>query len=62
MGVQGSGIDAVGIDEFTGACEATRHLIEEGHRRIGVLVTPQYQTAEKYSGYTAAMRGAGLPI
>ena len=51
VGIEGSGIDAVGIDEYAGAYDATRHLIDEGHRRIGALVTPQYQTNRKYSGY-----------
>ena len=62
VGIQDSGIDAVGIDEYAGAYDATRHLIEEGHRRIGVLVAPQYRTAQKYNGYTAAMAAAGLPV
>jgi len=62
VGIEDSGIDAVGIDEYAGAYDATRHLIEEGHRRIGALVTPQYQTALKYNGYTAAMASASLPI
>jgi LacI family transcriptional regulator len=62
VGIEDSGIDAVGVDEYAGAYDATRHLIEEGHRRIAALVTPQYQTALKYDGYTAAMASAGLPI
>ena len=62
VGIEDSGIDAVGIDEYAGAYDATRHLIEEGHSRIGALMTPQYQTALKYNGYTAAMASAGLPI
>ena len=60
VGIEDSGIDAVGIDEYAGAYDATRHLIDEGHRRIGALVTPQYQTNRKYSGYVDALASAGL--
>ena len=60
VGIENSGIDAVGIDEYAGAYDATRHLIDEGHRRIGALVTPQYGTNRKYSGYVDALASAGL--
>jgi DNA-binding LacI/PurR family transcriptional regulator len=62
VGIEDSGIDAVGIDEYAGAWDATRHLIACGHRRIGALITPQYQTDRKYSGYADALRAAGLSV
>jgi LacI family transcriptional regulator len=60
VGIEGSGLDAVGIDEYAGAHDATRHLIAAGHRRIGALITPQYGTSRKYSGYVDALASAGL--
>jgi DNA-binding LacI/PurR family transcriptional regulator len=60
IGMEGSGIDAVGIDEYAGAFEATRHLINEGHSRIGALVPAEYQTNPKYAGYRDALRSVGL--
>ena len=62
VGIEGSGIDAVGIDEHAGAYDATRHLIEGGHRRIAALVTPQYQTDRKFRGYAEALASAGLSV
>ncbi len=62
VGIENSGIDAVGIDEYAGAYDATRHLIEQGHRRIGALVTPQYQTMQKYSGYLDALSSAATKM
>jgi LacI family transcriptional regulator len=60
VGIAEAGIDAVGIDEYAGAYEATAHLVREGHRRIGVVVTPQYETTQKFSGYQEALASAGL--
>lgn len=60
IGMEGSGIDAVGIDEYAGAFAATRHLIDEGHSRIGVLVPAEYHTNPKYAGYRGALLSAGL--
>jgi LacI family transcriptional regulator len=62
VGVQDSGIDVVGIDEFVGAHDATRHLVDQGHRRIGALVMLQYGTSQKHDGYVAALEAAGLPV
>lgn len=62
VGLREAGIDVVGIDEFTGAYDATRHLIDRGHRRIGTLI-PEVGTPQKKSeGYLEALRAAGLAI
>lgn len=47
-----------------GGYQATRHLIELGHTRIGVLTGPSgKRTAEeRYSGFQEAMNEAGLDI
>ncbi len=50
-------------DNDAGARLATRHLIERGYRQIacvGALDSPQRQFAERYEGYAAAMRDAGM--
>lgn len=51
-------------DDRAGAEEATRVLIERGHRRIAFLNGPQkYQSArERYDGYCAALSAAGIPV
>lgn len=59
--------DSVMADDFGGAYQAVQHLIQLGHRRIAVitgrhpedhLLAPSYQ--ERYRGYLAACRDAGL--
>jgi LacI family transcriptional regulator len=53
----------VGVDNVTGAREATRHLIELGHRRVAFLGgSPEYDyTTLRHQGYADALRAAGLP-
>ena len=47
-----------------GAYQATKHLIEQGYRRIGTLAG--YMNSEAYvarlDGYRKAMMGSGLPV
>ncbi|MEN6499071.1 MAG: LacI family DNA-binding transcriptional regulator [Rectinema sp.] len=56
--------DQVLVDNETGAYEAVRALIREGHRRIGFLGgKPEVTTAgERFAGYCRAMEEAGLAI
>ena len=55
------GIDVVSVDDRSGAHRAVKHLIDLGHRRIGLL-NPQAQTSnsEKYEGYQRALAEAGI--
>ena len=55
-------IDSVMVDNTGGAYEATSHLLERGHRRIGCVSGPaDISTAqERVEGYRRALRGAGL--
>jgi LacI family transcriptional regulator len=58
------GVTQIGADYVQGAYLATRHLLELGHRRIGVL-TLSVETANsqaKLRGYQDAMQEAGLPV
>lgn len=49
---------------FEGGYLATRHLIENGHKEIGILAGYLYKTTAKarYEGFVKAMEEAGLPI
>ncbi|MBR6883925.1 MAG: LacI family DNA-binding transcriptional regulator [Bacteroidales bacterium] len=51
-------------NNFQGAYEATKHLVEQGYRRIGTLAG--YMNSEAYAarldGYRKALEDSGLPI
>lgn len=55
-------IDCVMVDNHRGAYLATQHLIELGHRRIGIICGPaKYKTLQqRLHGYLAALRDAGI--
>jgi LacI family transcriptional regulator len=55
---------AVMVNNLEGAFEATRHLIELGHRRIAIITGPVAVStaAERVEGFRNAMGMAGLPI
>ena len=61
VGARNSGLDAVGVDEFQAAFEATTHLIALGHTRIGAL-SPIKKNRLKTDGFIHAHRIHGLPI
>ncbi len=54
----------VGIDNFASAYEATRYLLQLGHRRIAHILGPQhyYCAIERFQGYCCALRDAGLSL
>ncbi len=53
--------DAVLVANDKGGFLATQHLIDQGHRRIAMLVAPSYYTTgQRTNGYRRALRGAGL--
>lgn len=61
VGDPDAGIDAVCVDERRGAYKAVRHLIELGHRRIGMLDGGNpLGNSEKHEGYLRAHAEAGL--
>ena len=55
---------SVRIDNRAAAREATRHLLELGHRRIGFISGAQGSelTADREKGFKAAMKKAGIKI
>ena len=57
------GISYVGIDNRFAAQRMTHHLIELGHRRIGIIVGPYSRTARikhRLEGYRDALEEAGI--
>lgn len=60
-----SQIPFVDVNAFDGAAAATRHLIELGHKRIGMITNAsmEYTSArERHQGYVHALKEAGLPF
>ncbi|HBQ64591.1 MAG TPA: LacI family transcriptional regulator [Clostridiales bacterium] len=56
------GTDTVLVDNFLASYEATQHLIQAGHRRIGIITGPGtiYTARERYRGYMQAMKDSGI--
>ena len=52
----------VTVDNYLGAYQATRLLLERGYERVGLVTTnsAQVQMAEREKGYHAAMRESGV--
>lgn len=59
-----SRLTVVDVDNHAAALAATRHLLDLGHRRIGLLCDNGNHsfTAERYAGYHAALESAGVPV
>lgn len=57
-----AGISYIDAGNAYGGMLATRHLIELGHRRVGVItgVTDTQETRDRLDGYIHALSGAGL--
>lgn len=62
MGLTDTPIDInIGISQYEAGGLATRHLIELGHRRIGILAARlDSRTRKRVAGYSDAMKAAGL--
>jgi DNA-binding LacI/PurR family transcriptional regulator len=61
--VPGLELDYTGTDNVTAAYQATKHLIENGHKRIAHMTSLSMTDAasERLAGYQKAMADAGLP-
>ena len=55
---------SVGSADWSGAFAATRHLLDLGHRRIGIVTGPDDMIASvaRVSGFRAALDAAGVPL
>jgi DNA-binding LacI/PurR family transcriptional regulator len=60
--VPGLDVSCIVNDDFAGAREVTRHLLDLGHRRIGLVAEPlsYFSAQERRRGFRAALRDAGL--
>lgn len=56
-------VDAVVTDNFQSGYLATRYLLDQGHRRIGLIRGPSHLTpsAQRVAGYLRALEEAGIP-
>jgi LacI family transcriptional regulator len=52
------------VDNFNGAYQATRHLLDQGSRHIGfvTLDSTQIQMSDRLAGYTAALNEEGIKL
>jgi LacI family transcriptional regulator len=55
------GVDSVRPNDELGAAEATRHLIDRGHRRIAMVDGPEGSGSSRRDGFRRALADAGLP-
>lgn len=61
--IPGLEIDYVTTDNFDGGYEITRHLIEQGHLKIGVVFSSLFSTERlRYAGYKKALTDHNIPI
>ncbi|WP_179225516.1 LacI family DNA-binding transcriptional regulator [Hymenobacter mucosus] len=62
--LDGLDVSAVVIDDREGGYQATKHLIQQGYRRIAHFGGPQYLNIYKHrrQGYIDALLEAGLPV
>ena len=56
------GLAIVAVDNFSGAKQATQHLIDQARRKIGIITGPLnwWEARERYAGWEAAMHQAHL--
>ncbi|GAB4413881.1 MAG: LacI family DNA-binding transcriptional regulator [Anaerolineae bacterium] len=54
----------IDVDGLSGMRQLVRHLVERGHRRIALILSPANLvfTAVRYEGYAQGLAEAGLPI
>ncbi|MFD2923038.1 LacI family DNA-binding transcriptional regulator [Halobacillus naozhouensis] len=60
--VEGVQLDEILVDNLEGGYQATEHLLELGHRKIGFIggQLDSYATSERYKGYEKAFNDYGL--
>jgi LacI family transcriptional regulator len=61
MGPQ-AGLAVVAIDNRDGGRQATQHLIDQGHRKIGIITGPLtwWEARERFAGWREALELAGI--
>lgn len=63
-GPENPNLVSVDVDNFAGAYKATNHLIELGHRNIGIMLADldMQEAADRYAGYKKAHEDAGIEV
>jgi LacI family transcriptional regulator len=63
-GEPGPDVPSVGATNWNGGLTATRHLLELGHRRVGMIGGPRDMLCSRarVDGYRAALETAGVPV
>ncbi len=58
------GVSGVWVDNFAGGYEATKHLLQLGHRRIGIVLGPvdAPESIQRLDGYKRALKDCGIPF
>ncbi len=58
------GLDAVTVDSFSGAYEATSHLLDLGHRKVATITGPHHlaPARDRLNGFRAALEERGLEV
>lgn len=56
--------NTVNVTNYQGAYDATKYLIDLGHRRIGIIAAPQHidSASDRLQGYKAALADFEVPI
>ena len=62
--VEGTDVETINFDNRGGAYEMTKHLIGQGHQRIGFLKGPEgsYDALARLDGYRAALQDHGIEL
>lgn len=60
--VAGMSVDSVTVENAAGATRAVEHLIDMGHKRVGIVTSGagSSSTAQRIKGYRTALRNAGI--
>jgi len=62
-GVDGVAAPRVLYDNYAAGYLGTKHLIDQGARRLAYIASPVYLSSEqRYQGFLGALRDAGLPV
>ncbi|MDS1272402.1 LacI family DNA-binding transcriptional regulator [Lipingzhangella sp. LS1_29] len=61
-GEPAGGVPSIGATNWSGGLTATRHLLDQGHRRVGVIGGPGHMLCSRarVDGYRSALEAAGL--
>jgi LacI family transcriptional regulator len=61
-GKASAGFSTIAIDNYSGACMATRHLLDQGCRHVAHISGPMdwWEASERYRGWKTTLQDAGL--